>query len=86
MAMAAAPQLDRLAKNPRKPEFLLPQRGKRVISDGSRTLELLDVGPNPHAREMMVAYLPKERVVFQGDLFFIPPNDAPAGPPQLRRS
>jgi glyoxylase-like metal-dependent hydrolase (beta-lactamase superfamily II) len=81
-AMAAAPQLDRLAKNPRKPEFLFVQRGKRVITDGSRTLELLDIGPNPHAREMVIAYLPKERIVFQGDLFFIPPNDAPAGPPQ----
>ncbi|HKR37000.1 MAG TPA: MBL fold metallo-hydrolase [Steroidobacteraceae bacterium] len=81
-AMAAAPQLDRLAKNPRKPEFLFVQRGKRVITDGSRTLELLDIGPNPHAREMVIAYLPKERIVFQGDLFFIPPNDAAAGPPQ----
>jgi glyoxylase-like metal-dependent hydrolase (beta-lactamase superfamily II) len=81
-AMAAAPQLDRLAKNPRKPEFLFVERGKRVITDGSRTLELLNVGPNPHARDMVVAYLPKERVVFQGDLFFMPPNDAPTGPPQ----
>jgi glyoxylase-like metal-dependent hydrolase (beta-lactamase superfamily II) len=80
--MAAAPQLDRLAKNPRKPEFLFVQRGKRVLTDGTRTLELIDIGPNPHAREMVVAYLPKERVVFQGDLFFLPANDAPAGPPQ----
>ncbi len=80
--MAAAPQLDRLAKNPRKPEFLFLQRGKRVLTDGTRTLELLDIGPNPHAREMVVAYLPKERVVFQGDLFFLPANDAPVGPPQ----
>jgi glyoxylase-like metal-dependent hydrolase (beta-lactamase superfamily II) len=80
--MAAASQVDRLAKSPRKPEFLLVQRGKRVLTDGSRTLELLDIGPNPHAREMVIAYLPKERVVFQGDLFFLPPNDAPAGPPQ----
>ena len=81
-SMAAAPQLDRLAKNPRKPEFLFVQRGKRVLTDGARTLELIDIGPNPHAREMVVAYLPKERVVFQGDLFFIPANEAPAGPPQ----
>ena len=80
--MAAAPQLDRLAKSPRKPEFLFLQRGKRVLTDGTRTLELIDIGPNPHAREMVVAYLPKERVVFQGDLFFLPANDAPTGPPQ----
>ena len=31
---------------------------------------------------MVIAYLPKERVVFQGDLFFMPANDAPSGPPQ----
>jgi glyoxylase-like metal-dependent hydrolase (beta-lactamase superfamily II) len=81
-AMAAAPQLDRLAKHPRKPEFLFIERGKRVLTDGTRTLQLIDVGPNPHAREMVIAYLPKERVLFQGDLFFVPANDAPTGPPQ----
>ena len=35
-AMAAAPQIDRLAKNPRTPEFLFIERGKRVLKDGSR--------------------------------------------------
>jgi hypothetical protein len=45
---------------------------KRVFSDGTQTLELHDIGPNPHAREMLVAYLPKQRIVFQGDLFFSP--------------
>ena len=30
---------------------------------------------------MVVAYLPKERVVFQGDLFFLPANDAPTTAP-----
>jgi glyoxylase-like metal-dependent hydrolase (beta-lactamase superfamily II) len=81
-AMAKAPQNDRLAKNPRAPEFLFIERNKRVLSDGTRTVELIDIGPNPHAKEMVIAYLPRERVVFQGDLFFLPANDAPAGPPQ----
>lgn len=80
--MAAAPQRDRLGKNPRQPEFLFIQKGKRVLTDGSRTLELIDIGPLPHAREMVIAYLPKERVVFQADLFIIPLNEAPPGPPQ----
>ena len=35
--MAAAPQNDRLAKNPRKPEFLLIEAGKRVLTDGTQT-------------------------------------------------
>jgi glyoxylase-like metal-dependent hydrolase (beta-lactamase superfamily II) len=81
-AMAASVQNDRLGKSPRKPEFLLLEGGRRVIEDGSRRLELIDVGPNPHAREMVIAWLPGERVVFQGDLFFVPNNDAPFGPPQ----
>ena len=80
--MAAAQQADRLSRNPRKPEFLLVQGGKRVLEDSTRRLELIDIGPNPHAREMVIAWLPKEKVVFQGDLFFVPNNDAPFGPPQ----
>jgi glyoxylase-like metal-dependent hydrolase (beta-lactamase superfamily II) len=80
--MARAPQKDRLARSPRKLEFAFLENGKRVFTDGTQTLELIDIGPNPHAREMVVAYLPKHRVVFQGDLFFIPNNDAPLGPPQ----
>jgi hypothetical protein len=31
---------------------------------------------------MVIAWLPVEKVVFQGDLFFVPNNDAPFGPPQ----
>jgi hypothetical protein len=32
---------------------------------------------------MVIAYLPKERVVFQGDMFIIPRNEASSDP--LRR-
>ena len=81
-AMAAAQQNDRLAGNPRKPEFLLIENGRRILEDKTRKLELIDIGPNPHAKEMVIAWLPAERVVFQGDLFFVPNNDAPFGPPQ----
>lgn len=80
--MAAAPQVDRLSRNPRKPELLLIENGKRVITDGAQTVELIDIGPNPHARELVIAYLPQQRIVFQGDMFFVSPNDAPLGPPQ----
>jgi glyoxylase-like metal-dependent hydrolase (beta-lactamase superfamily II) len=81
-AIAAAPQIDRLAKNPRKPEFLLIENGKRVLTDGAQSIELIDIGPHPHAKEMVIAYLPQQRVVFQGDLFFVSPNNASQGPPQ----
>ena len=81
-AMASAPQTDRLAKSPRAPQFTFIEKGRRVLSDGTQRLELIDVGPNPHAKEMVIAYLPKQRILFQGDLFFRQANDAPAGPPQ----
>ena len=80
--MARAPQKDRLARAPRKAGFALLENGRRVITDGTQTIELIDIGPNPHAREMVIAWLPKQRIVFQGDLFNVPNNDAPFGPPQ----
>jgi glyoxylase-like metal-dependent hydrolase (beta-lactamase superfamily II) len=79
---AAAPQNDRLRKNPRPVQFVQIEKRKHVLTDATRTLELIDIGPNPHAREMVIAWLPTERILFQGDLFFIPANDAPIGPPQ----
>jgi glyoxylase-like metal-dependent hydrolase (beta-lactamase superfamily II) len=44
----------------------------RVLTDGVRTLELHDIGPSPHADEMVVAWLPREGIVFQGDLLNLP--------------
>ena len=43
-------------------------KGKKVISDGETTVELYDVGPSPHVDEMVVAYLPKEKLLFVSDL------------------
>jgi glyoxylase-like metal-dependent hydrolase (beta-lactamase superfamily II) len=40
----------------------------RSLTDGERTIELREI-PNPHASGMLVAYLPKEKVVFVSDLF-----------------
>lgn len=44
------------------------ENGKAVFTDGTRTIELLDIGPGPHAQEMLVAWLPNEKILFQGDL------------------
>ncbi len=46
----------------------LVEGAKRVFTDGQRTVELYNIGPSPHADEMLIAYLPAERAVFQGDL------------------
>jgi len=49
---------------------------KKVISDGVQTLELHNVGPNAHAEEMTIAYLPRQKILWQADLFFIPNTGA----------
>lgn len=46
--------------------------GKRVITDGTQTLELHDVGPNAHSEELTIAYLPRQRILWQADLYFVP--------------
>jgi len=48
----------------------------RTITDGAQTLEILNVGKNPHTDENLLVWLPKERIAFQGDLFY----DDPMGP------
>lgn len=52
----------------RKPSFNLVRNGKSLFDDGKQTVEIIDIGPSPHAKEMLIAYLPKEKLVFQGDL------------------
>ena len=43
---------------------------KRIITDGERSVELINVGESPHAKENVVVYLPQEKILFQGDLFY----------------
>ena len=52
------------------------------LSDGSRTVELYDIGPTPHAEHILIAYLPAERIIFEADHFPQPPNgDIPPAVP-----
>jgi len=44
------------------------QNKKRVFEDDKHRVEFYDIGPNPHANEILVAYLPKEKILFQGDM------------------
>jgi glyoxylase-like metal-dependent hydrolase (beta-lactamase superfamily II) len=50
---------------------------KRVITDGKRTLELYHV-PNEHNEGMLIAYLPKEKIVIEADLYTPGAAGAPA--------
>lgn len=65
---------DALALNPKAPRFEVLEGGRRVLSDGVTTVEILDIGSGPHVDAMLVAYIPKERMLFQGDLLNRPPN------------
>ncbi|MGI9164926.1 MAG: MBL fold metallo-hydrolase [Pyrinomonadaceae bacterium] len=58
----------------RKPVFEFVREKKHAFTDGKQTVEIIDIGPNPHANEMLIAYLPKEKLVFQGDLVNLPAN------------
>jgi glyoxylase-like metal-dependent hydrolase (beta-lactamase superfamily II) len=51
---------------------------KRVFTDGDMTVELHDIGPTSHSDEIVMAYLPKQRLIFQGDLLILPPRGDPA--------
>ncbi len=62
---------DLLAREPRAP-VIETFTGKRVFDDGTRRLELIDIGPSPHVTESVIAYLPKQKAVFESDLLTIP--------------
>src|SRR5688572_16319331 len=57
---------DTLAKNPKKAKLETVSE-KKVYSDGTRTVEMYHVAPVPHSNGLMIAYIPKEKVLFQGD-------------------
>lgn len=65
---AAATQSSLLPKLSAKMTVEAIENKKRVFQDDKHVVEIYDVGPNPHANEILVAYLPKEKILFQADL------------------
>jgi glyoxylase-like metal-dependent hydrolase (beta-lactamase superfamily II) len=70
-----APDLQSRVRAPLKLETI--QGKRRVFTDGTHTVEAIDIGPSPHADEMVVIYLPKERILMQGDLLNRTPDRRP---------
>ncbi|HVH29247.1 MAG TPA: MBL fold metallo-hydrolase [Vicinamibacterales bacterium] len=66
---------DTLAKNPKK-ATIEGVAEKKVYTDGTRIVEMYHVSPVPHSNGLMVAYIPKEKVLFQGD-FSLPAPGQP---------
>lgn len=53
---------------PRSAE-IVPVSKEHTLSDGTNELKIINVGENPHVKGMLVVYAPKERVLYQSDLF-----------------
>jgi glyoxylase-like metal-dependent hydrolase (beta-lactamase superfamily II) len=45
--------------------------GKYILQDANHTIEFYEV-PNSHAQGMALAYFPKEKIIYQGDLLSVP--------------
>ena len=56
---------------------------KRVLTDGTRTIEIYHVQGLPHAEGMLVVYLPKERILGYADMFNAPPASDPVPNPPV---
>jgi glyoxylase-like metal-dependent hydrolase (beta-lactamase superfamily II) len=72
--LASAPHVikpDALSRKPAPPTIEVIA-SKKVLGDAAHPVELYDVGPSPHVDEILVAYLPKEKILFVADLFSLP--------------
>ncbi|MFK8054107.1 MAG: MBL fold metallo-hydrolase [Woeseiaceae bacterium] len=46
--------------------------GKLKLSDASRKVMVIDIGPTPHTEHLLVTWLPDERILFEADHFSMP--------------
>lgn len=67
---------DRLSR-PGKPMAIVTMRDKIVLSDGARVLELHHIKGNLHNDGIIMAYLPKEKILIEADVFTPPAPNAP---------
>jgi glyoxylase-like metal-dependent hydrolase (beta-lactamase superfamily II) len=66
---------DVLAKDPKRARIEAVS-AKKVYSDGTRVVEMYHIYPAPHSNGLLVAYIPKERILFQGDFSVNPGQPA----------
>ncbi len=45
---------------------------KHTLKDKTRRVEVIDIGPTAHTEHLLIAYLPKEGIVFEADHFSMP--------------
>jgi glyoxylase-like metal-dependent hydrolase (beta-lactamase superfamily II) len=71
---------DRLARSARRP-VIETVGEKRTLSDGTMTMEVHHLQGNLHDETLLVAYLPKHRLLVQADAFHPRPGAAPLPSP-----
>jgi glyoxylase-like metal-dependent hydrolase (beta-lactamase superfamily II) len=73
---------DTLSKNPKPPTFQAVS-DKHVLSDGKQVIEVYATSGDTHTKEYTLVYLPKSRILVEGDAYSPGPADAPppATPP-----
>jgi glyoxylase-like metal-dependent hydrolase (beta-lactamase superfamily II) len=81
VAAPATVNPDHLARSGRK-VTVEGVRDRRVLSDGTRAVEIRHISGILHADDMLMVYLPKEKFLIQADAYTPPaPNAAPMSPP-----
>jgi glyoxylase-like metal-dependent hydrolase (beta-lactamase superfamily II) len=74
-------QPDKLAQSGKK-ATVEGMQDKRVLSDGTRTVELYLIQGNVHGDGIIMAYLPKEKLLVEADVYTpTPPNAPPPAQP-----
>jgi len=68
---------DHLAKSGKKPAPVEGVRDKRVLTDGTRIVEIHHIAGNTHDDGLLMVYLPKERLLTQADTYTPPPANTP---------
>jgi len=67
---------DRLARMPRVP-MLETMKDKRVITDGTQTLEIYLMRDQPHSEGLLMVYAPKDKLLMQADAYIPRPGAPP---------
>ena len=67
---------DSQAKNPQKAVFQ-PVSDKWVLTDGQQTIEVYPTDGDTHTKEYTLIYLPKSKILVEGDAFSPGPANAP---------
>jgi glyoxylase-like metal-dependent hydrolase (beta-lactamase superfamily II) len=74
---------DALSRSGRKPVIDAFKGDKRVFQDATRTVEIHVMRGLPHVDGLVVAWLPKEKILVYADMFNLPPANDPVPNPQV---